>query len=296
MSKERKRLGKGLEAILGPAVDEHERVLTLPVDSVRPNPHQPRRHFDQEALEELAESVRAHGVVQPIVVVPADGGYVLVAGERRWRAARLAGLAEVPALVRDLDPRAMTEVALVENLQREDLTPIEEAHAYQALQEEFGLTQEEIARRVGKSRSQVANTLRLLTLDPEVQAMVDAGDLSFGHAKVLLSVAAAAEQRRLARLVLDEGWTVRTLEARLASGSQRRRAGGRTAAKGSAAVDPHWSRAAEHLQQALGTPVEVQVRRGKAGGRIVIEFFSQDEFDRLYEVLTSPAASTRRLS
>ncbi|HEX6989669.1 MAG TPA: ParB/RepB/Spo0J family partition protein [Bacillota bacterium] len=287
MSKARKRLGKGLEAILGPSVDERERVLTLPVDAVRPNPHQPRRRIDQEALEELAASVRAHGVVQPIVVVPAEQGYVLVAGERRWRAARLAGLAEVPALVRDLDPRAMTEVALVENLQREDLTPVEEAYAYQALQEEFGLTQEEIARRVGKSRSQVANTLRLLTLDPEVQALVDAGTLSFGHAKVLLSVAAAAEQRRLARDAVEQGWTVRALEARLRGG--RKRANSPRAASPPANRDPHWAEAAERLQQALGTPVEVQVRRGQAGGRIVIEFFSQDEFERLYELLTVPA-------
>lgn len=290
MSKERKRLGKGLEAILGPAVDDRERVMTLPVDAIRPNPHQPRRHFDPEALEELAASVRVHGVVQPVVVVPADQGYVLVAGERRWRAARLAGLTEVPALVRQLDPRAMTEVALVENLQREDLTVIEEAFAYQALQEEFGLTQEEIARRVGKSRSQVANTLRLLALDPEVQALVDAGDLSFGHAKVLLSVANAAEQRRLARAVVDEGWTVRTLEARLGAGG-RRGGGRRAAAKQAVPDDPHWAHAAEQLQRALGTPVQVQRRRGQAGGRIVIEFYSPDEFERLYEQLT--AASPR---
>ncbi|MFO7245610.1 MAG: ParB/RepB/Spo0J family partition protein [Thermaerobacter sp.] len=290
MSRERKRLGKGLEAILGPAVQSGERVQNIPVDAVRPNPHQPRRNFDQEALEELAASIRSHGVVQPVVVVPAGDGYVLVAGERRWRAARLAGLAEVPALVRDLDPRTMTEVALVENLQREDLTPIEEAYAYQALQEEFGLTQEEIAQRVGKSRSQVANTLRLLALDPEVQALVDSGRLSFGHAKVLLSVASAAEQRRLARRVLEQGWTVRALEAHLGARSGRGE-GRRTPAGTEPAVDPHWAGAARELQQALGTPVEIQVRRGRPGGRIVIQFFSQDEFERLYEALAAAGRS-----
>ena len=292
MSKERKRLGKGLEAILGPIGADREGVRSLPVDAVRPNPHQPRRRFDEAALEELAASIRQHGLVQPIIVTPAGDGYVLVAGERRWRAARLAGLTEVPALVRDLDPLAMTEVALIENLQREDLTPIEEAYAFQTLQEEFGLTQEEIARRVGKSRSQVANTLRLLALDPQVQRMVDAGELSFGHAKVLLSVASAAEQRRLARLTIEQGWTVRALEARLGAGRPARAR--RRSSPSAAAADPHWREAAEELQRALGTRVHVEpVRKGK-GGRIVIEFYSTEEFERLFALLAESDGARRR--
>lgn len=291
MSKDRKRLGKGLEAILGPLEDDRTAIRLIAPDQISPNPHQPRRQFDAAALAELADSIRSHGLVQPIIVTPQANGYVLVAGERRWRAAQLAGLSELPAILREMDPQAMTEVALIENLQREQLTPIEEAYAYQTLQEEFDLTQEAIAQRVGKSRSQVANTLRLLTLDPEVQRAVNDGTLSVGHAKVLLAIASAEQQRRIAQQAIAEGWTVRTLEAKLAGnrdGRSRRRTSARSerATPGSGAVvDPHWRDAAAKLQRALGTRVEIFTTPGRSQGRITIEFYSLDEFNRLMEQL-----------
>ncbi|HEY8449657.1 MAG TPA: ParB/RepB/Spo0J family partition protein [Bacillota bacterium] len=290
MSKAKPRLGRGLGAILPEA--DREPVREIPIGQIRPNPHQPRRAFPDEALQELAASIRVHGIIQPLIVVADGDGFTLVAGERRWRAAQLAGLQRVPALVRELDPAGMTELALIENLQREDLTPIEAAHAFQVLQEEFGLTQEAIAERVGKSRSHIANTLRLLTLDPAVQRLLNTGELTMGHAKLLLSLASAEEQRRLARLTVERGWTVRQLADQLNSGRPRvvrgRRGPTRPAEgpKSSATdADLHWQAAAAELQRILGTRVEVQTAADGGRGRIVVEFYSRDEFDRLYALL-----------
>lgn len=297
MSKDKKRLGRGLSAILGGNGDT-EVVRELPVDQIRPNPHQPRRHFPEEAMAELVESVRVHGIVQPLIVVSSGDGYTLVAGERRWRAAQMAGLQTVPAIIRELDPLGMTEVALIENLQREDLTPIEEAHAYKVLQEEFALTQEAIAQRVGKSRSQVANTLRLLTLDPEVQREVDAGRLTMGHAKLLLSVPDGKEQQRLARLTIEHGWTVRELAGQI-SGGDKKKASKRSRATASvpgktvaATIDPHWRAAAEEIQRSLGTRVEIMPGANGSKGRIILEFYGIEDFERLYRLLTRVAQAT----
>lgn len=291
MSRARKRLGRGLGAILG-GDGEVETIRELSVNQIRPNPHQPRRAFDEEALQELADSIRVHGVVQPVIVV-ADGDlYTLVAGERRWRAAQLAGLERIPAIIRNLDSQGMTEVALIENLQRADLTPIEEAYAYKMLQEEFSLTQEAIAKRVGKSRSQVANTLRLLTLDPEIQRQVDEGLLTMGHAKLLLSVADGEKQKNLARRAIEEGWTVRELGNQLekdsgGTGAARAKAQSKSRNSNEAMTDPHWRAAAENIQRALATRVHVHPGRDGRRGRITLEFYGLDDFDRLYRMLTS---------
>lgn len=278
MSGPRKALGRGLEALIPGAPPPGTAVQEIPLDRIRPNPHQPRRRLDEAALAELAESIRSHGVVQPVVVVPEGNGYILVAGERRWRAAARAGLERIPALVRDLDPLAMTEMALVENLQREDLNPIEEAYAYRLLQEEFGLTQEEIARRVGKSRPHVANTLRLLQLEPEVQRLVVEGRLSGGHAKVLVAQPPHV-QRELAEQAVARGWSVRELERRVQSLQRPRRAAAPAPAR-----DPHLEELERRLRQHLGSPVQLEL--GPDGrGRIVIAVFGHEDLERLVQLL-----------
>jgi len=241
-------MGRGLAAILAvsePGADAEE-LRELHVDLVAPNPNQPRKHFDQAALESLAASIRENGVLQPVLVRPVAGGrYELVAGERRWRAARLAGLETVPAVVRARGDAETLELALVENMAREDLNPVEEARACAALVEELGLTREEVGRRVGRSRVAVSNLLRLLDLPDEALTLLEAGDLSEGHGRALLLTDDHAERRRLARHAVIEGWSVRTLEHRARGGASKRRAKPRRAAHrdGTAAVGgPEWMR------------------------------------------------------
>lgn len=209
----RQALGKGLRSLI-PQSDTLNRNLVsqIEVDKITANPFQPRKHFDQEKLEELAESIKNHGVLEPIIVRRAGGEYQIVIGERRWRACQLAGLATVPAVVKELSDREMTEMALIENLQREDLNAIEEAEGYQILIDEFSLTQEEVARSVGRKRSSVANALRLLSLEPQIKQMVAEGRLSRGHAKVLLSVNPGKQRMSLAQKVVEEDLSVRQLE------------------------------------------------------------------------------------
>ena len=212
-------LGKGLGALIpsdattGAAFGDQPRLEDIAVSAIEPNPLQPRLHFDEEALAELAESVREIGVLQPVLVRPlADGTYQLIAGERRWRAATRAGLAVIPAIIRDTDDLGSIERALIENLHRQDLTPLEEAAAYQQLIEDFSLTHEQVATRVGKSRSAVTNTLRLMSLPPSIQALLADGRLSAGHAKALLGTPDRAFQEQLARRAVNEQWSVRMLE------------------------------------------------------------------------------------
>lgn len=283
----RKALGRGLEALLpasGPApAATAPGLLQLPVDAIAPNPEQPRRTFSPDELAELAASIRLHGVLQPVVVRRVGGGYELIAGERRLRAARLAGLREVPAVLRDGDERARMELALVENLQREDLTPLEEAEAYRLLMEEYGLTQEDVAARVGKSRPAVANALRLLTLPEEVKARLRAGELTAGHARAVLSVGDADAQIALAQEIVD-GKLPKSEAERVAAAWRGRAhvARPRRAAR-AAAGDPNWRAAAEDLTRKLGTRVRL-VPRGRGGG-IEIEFYSAAELDRLVHQL-----------
>jgi ParB family chromosome partitioning protein len=272
----RSALGKGIAALI-PEVPAVLRpgVVDVPVAEIQPNPLQPRRRFTPEGLAELAASIRQHGLLQPVVVSRAsEGGYHLVAGERRWRAAHLAGLVRIPAVVREAtgDSDLLT-LALIENLQREDLTPIEQARAFHHLRTELGLSQEAIAQQVGKDRSTVANALRLLQLPLELQGLVDEGALSAGHARALVSVDDANQQRQVAERCVREGWSVRRLERALQPPPQPARRGS----------DPDTAEAADRLALALGTRVEI--RRGRRGGEIRLHFGSEDELIRLFRRL-----------
>jgi len=273
----RKRgLGRGLDALIEkpPA----EAVRSLPVASLRPNRLQPRTHFDETAIEELTESIRAQGIVQPLVVTPEGEGWTIIAGERRWRAARRAGLEEVPVVVREVvDARELLELALVENLQRSDLNPLEEAEAYAALQEKFGLSQEEVAGRVGKARTTVTNSLRLLRLPEEVRDLLREGKLTAGQARPLLALPGEEEQIRLAARAVREGLSARDLE-RLAAPRERPQP-----KKPDRPVEVHTAAAEEKLTRRLQTRVEIR-RQGK-GGHLRIYFHSEEELMRLYDVL-----------
>jgi ParB family transcriptional regulator, chromosome partitioning protein len=263
-------MGRGLGAILavsapGADVLERDDLRALPVELIVPNAKQPRKHFDQEALQALADSLGESGVLQPVLVRPVAGGtYELVAGERRWRAAQLAGLETVPALVRERDDAASLEVALIENMAREDLNPMEEARAVAALVEELGLTREQVGRRIGRSRVAVSNLLRLLDLPDEAVTLLEAGALTEGHGRALLLAADHADRRRLAREAASEGWSVRVTEARAREASEAPQPTSRAASRGRAAVHPDQAAAmgqiADALSAALGTEVKVRPR------------------------------------
>jgi ParB family chromosome partitioning protein len=276
---QRKALGRGLNALLGTPELESDQLRDIDIDRILPNSHQPRKNFDEDSLNELANSIRTHGVVQPIVVRPLDDGFFqLVAGERRWRASQRAGLVKIPAVVREAGEQPALEIALVENLQREDLNPMEEAQAYERLIVDFGLTQEEVARRVGKNRTTIANMLRLLKLPPEVQQWLRENQLSTGHAKALLSLSDLDAILDSARRIIQGNYSVRQAE-QLVSRYSRDRAVGEEPD----VVDPNVKAAMRALEQALGTKVSIQESGGK--GRIEIHFYSFDEMNRLYEGL-----------
>lgn len=284
----RKRgLGRGLDALLQreeppTAPASPVPIQSLPLDKLKPNRFQPRTHFDEDAIEELAASIRAQGVVQPLVVSPdSDGLYFIVAGERRWRASRRAGLEQVPVVVRVVtDDRELLELALVENLQRSDLGPLEEAEAYQALQEKFGLSQEIIAGRVGKARTTVTNALRLLRLPEEVQELLREGRLTAGQARPLLGLPSREAQINMADRAVREGLTARDLE-RLAA--EPARESGAKPPKKPTPLEVNTAAAEETLTRRMQTRVEIR-RRGK-GGLLQIHFHSEEELMRLYEVL-----------
>jgi ParB family chromosome partitioning protein len=279
----RKVLGRGLETLLPPGAASASTLglREVEIDLIEPNRAQPRRRFDPGLQEELVASIRENGILQPLIVRRHGSSYRLVAGERRWRAAQAAGLAKVPAIVRELSDARALELALVENLQRADLSPIEEANAYQQLLTEHGLTQEQVAKRVGKARASITNSLRLLKLAPEIQAALDRGELTAGHAKALLGLEPAA-QRRLFRRILSHGLSVRAAE-QLAGGQPGGPAGG--AKKAGARPKDVFVRNAEHeLHERLGTAVRIVA--GKSGrGRIEISYTSAQELDRLYRFL-----------
>ena len=278
-------LGRGLDALIptGGGEPGEAGVREIPVNQISPNRFQPRQRFDPAKLEELANSIREHGVVQPVVVRPLDGGFELVIGERRWRAAQQAGLRTVPAVVKDIGSDAdVLEVALVENLQREDLNPLEEASAYQYLISEFGLTQEEVARRVGRSRPQVSNTLRLLHLDAAIQEEIQAGNLTMGHAKAVLSLPDRPAQFQLFRKILAKGMSVREAEE-----TARRMLEPRDASKAKPAGGKVFGAVEEQMRNALGTRVTV---RGDVGrGRVEIEFYSEDDLTRIVDLIAGTA-------
>lgn len=275
----RKALGRGLDALIpgaGAAREAGTRLLEIPLEKIRPNPRQPRERFEPTALASIADSVRQHGVLQPLVVRNTGDSYEIVAGERRWRAAQMAGLEKVPAVVRDVTPRESLELAIIENVQREDLNPIEEALAYRILTDDMGLTQQEAAERVGRDRATVANYLRLLNLPENVQALVISGELQMGHARALLALEDGAEITRLAMQAAAGGWSVRQIEARVRATSR----GPRTVA--APRRDPDVQAAESKLSRALGAPVTI---RGREKGRVEIRFASMDELNRLYDVL-----------
>ncbi len=278
MAERRSGLGKGLEALIPQA--ERKNLAMVPVGLIRPNPHQPRSVFDAEGLATLAESIRRVGVLQPIVVQPDGAGYVLIAGERRWRASQDAGIAEIPALVRSTDDQGSLTEALIENLQREDLGPLEEAAAFQQLQEDFGLTHAEIGEQVGRSRTAVSNTLRLLQLTPAIQAAIAAGDLSAGHARALLGLEDTAYAEHLAERAIDEGWSVRQVEEAVrerieAAQPDEPAKPTITELRPAAIIELE-----QRLSDQLGTKVKIHYKNNK--GKVELRFGSLDELERLY--------------
>ncbi len=280
-------LGRGLAALIPQRSVSQAGAIEIPLAGIRPNPNQPRRHFDPAELATLAASIREHGVLQPILVTETIDGYQLVAGERRVRAAAEAGLDRIPAIVRHLDERSQLEFALIENLQREDLDPIEAAHGFRQLVDVFGLTHEEIAARVGRARSTVANTLRLLDLAVDVQDSIAEGRITEGHGRALggLSV---EHQEHVLGAVVDQDLSVRQTEELVRRLREPKTSGAAASSTATAPSDPDIERVEEDLRRALGT--KVSLARSRRGGRIVIEFYSDEELGRLYERLTGGAA------
>lgn len=287
-------LGRGLAALIPQRSGSHAGALEIAIDRIGPNPHQPRQQFDQAELGTLAASIREHGVLQPILVTETVGGYQLVAGERRLRAARAAGLERIPVIVRQLGDQAQLEIALVENLQREDLDPIEAARGFRRLIDEFGFSPEQIATRVGRARSTVANTLRLLDLAPVVQAALIGRTISEGHARALGGLS-PEHQEHVIGSVVDQGLSVRQTEElvrrlrepRVAATAGRSTDSGSTAGAG-VGRDADTDRLEEDLRRSLGT--KVSLARTRRGGRIVIEYYSDEELGRLYDRLTGGTA------
>jgi len=283
LSMNRKALGRGLGALLSSdtTVDLGPESTEVDVELVVPGPMQPRTHFDEGSLEGLADSIRSHGIVQPLLVRRQGERYELIAGERRWRAARLAGLTKVPVVIKDVPDRDLLEIALIENIQRENLNPIEEAQAYRRLIETVGLTQEALGARVGRDRSYITNYLRLLKLPDDLQQLIIEGRLSTGHARTILGLAHVDLQRRIARQVIDGALSVRATEHLV------RKAVEGTPAKTASTVDPNIRAAETKLRRALGTQVRIVQLRGEGPGKIEISFFSNQDLDRIYNLLLS---------
>jgi len=293
MAKARNGLGRGLDALLGGLPDEVETanplmsqtqaeagdaVVSLKLNDIDPNRDQPRRRFSEEALEELAASIRAVGVIQPILVYKSGRRYTIIAGERRWRAARLAGLNEIPAIVRDWDEVKRLEAALIENLQRDDLNPVEEAMGVKGLMEQCGLTQEAAAERLGKSRPAVANLLRLLTLPDPILDMLREGALSAGHARALVALP-ASEQLRLAQLAVAEGWSVRQLEKICA----QQAAGKKPEKKPEPPRDPEFKRLERMARDVFGTKAELT--GDETHGKLIVHYQTADDLQRIWDLL-----------
>ena len=303
MSKDTKRLGRGIASIIStPPADAqgvqglpspppaptlhspiagHQRLAMIPLSSIRPNPSQPRRTFDQAALETLADSMRRRGTLQPIALRPTESGFELIAGERRFRAAQMAGLESIPAIVRPVKDEDLLELALIENVQRENLNPVERAIAYRNLNTQHKLSHDEIAARMGEDRATVTNYMRLLALDPEVLALVAGGDLSMGHAKALLGISDVKHQQSLAGKIVREGWSVRQAEAAVNNATKD------VANKPAKEVKarPAVADMERKLTDALGTRVTIKEGRRRHTGKITIEYYALDDFERVTEKL-----------
>lgn len=297
--KQRKALGKGLAALLpgrssgqasaatapAHAAPSAAQPSKLPVEAIQPNPMQPRVVFQPERLEELAASIRANGIIQPLIVRRHEAQFQLVAGERRWRAAKLAGLKEVPVVIQEIADPLLLEIALIENIQREDLNAIETARAYERLGRDLGLSQEEIGRRTGKDRTSITNALRLLRLPPEVQLLLAEHRLSMGHARAILGLPTAEQQIEVAEKASAQGLSVRQVEALVQVLTSDRT---RTSSKNEKTPDPNVRAAIEEMERALGTRVRI-VELGEQRGRIEIEYYSQTDLDRLFQQITGGA-------
>ncbi len=272
----RSGLGRGLDALI-PAGESKGPFASIPLDDIDPNPDQPRRMFDDESLAALAESIAEVGVLQPISVKPVGERYVIIAGERRWRAARRAGLSEIPAMIREADAEQALTQALVENIQREDLTPLEEAAAYRQLLEDFGMSHEELGTRVGKSRPAITNTLRLLQLPASIQGMLERGEITAGHARALLGIEDRAYAEHIARRAADEGWSVRQVED---AARTRKELTDRRPARVREVRPVEIVELEQRLTERLATRVKIAYRNNR--GRLEISFGSLDELERLY--------------
>ena len=281
---EKRGLGRGLGALIPEReIEEHsqssvpkEHIRYIPVEQIKPNPYQPRENFDSQGLEELIASIKEKGIIQPIIVRRSTSGYELIAGERRWRAAKSLNLKDIPAIVRQAKDEESLELALIENIQRQNLSPIEEAHAYKHLMEQFGFTQEKIAQTVGKARASVANTLRLLKLPLEIQEMLKQGILSFGHGKVLLELEDVQKQLALSRQIVSNRLSVRELENLVFQHQKARK----TKPAAETRPTPHLQAIEEELRQILGT--KVRIASGPKRGTLHIEFYSQEDLERIY--------------
>ncbi len=278
-------LGKGMDAFLDTSsvamVERSESVREIKISEIVPNKNQPRKNFDKEALKTLADSIKEHGVISPIVVMKSGENYEIVAGERRWRASRLAGLKTIPAVVRTYSDIEVKEVALIENIQREDLNPIEEAVAFQSLMDEFGFTQEEISEKIGKSRSKVANSLRLLTLEPEFQKFVISGEISEGHARCVLSLKGAVLREFLINRIIDDGLSVREAEKLAKDLSMEKKPKKDKKQPDTVAIEIE--RIRKNIEERLGT--KVSINHGRKKGKIEIEYYGNEDLDRLLELL-----------
>lgn len=305
-TKETRRLGRGLASLISsdlrvpdqiqeaaPPVIAHQsslrgtpapnRLMMISVDSIRQNPLQPRKIFDEQAINNLAASLKSKGILQPVVVRPAEKGYELVAGERRLRASKIAGLQEIPAIIRHVSDNELLEIALIENIHRSDLTPIERGAAYRAMQQRYGLTQEEIAERTGDDRTTVANYIRLLSLDSSIIELINSSRLSMGHARALLGVPDVTLQAQLAIRAVEEGLSVRQIE-----GAARNEKASEKPTRPDRTLRPAVANMEHLLASALGTRVKIKEGRRRHTGKIVIEYYNLDDFERILRVLGLP--------
>lgn len=277
-------LGRGLSALIStePPQAERDEIREIEIDLIQPSRDQPRTFFDESKLDELAQSIKTTGIIQPLLVRPQGGLFELVAGERRWRAAQLAGLVRVPAIVREIPDERLLEFALIENIQRQELNPIEEANAYRRLIESLGLTQDEVARRIGRDRTFVTNYLRVLKLPTDIQALIEGEKLSFGHARTLLSVQDPVTQRRLAQKIVKHSWSVRETEQRVKSLTNLKST---TPPKTRESTDPNIRAAEAKLRRSLSTQVRILPAKPGSTGRIEIEYYSLADLDRIFNAI-----------
>lgn len=291
MAVKRSGLGKGLDSLIPVAPSKKEEtgenkggITTVKIEKVEPNRNQPRKYFNEEKLEELAESIKINGIVEPLLVQKKDDYYEIVAGERRWRAAKKAGLGEVPVIIKELTDQQVFEISLIENIQREQLNPIEEALAFKRLLEEFSLTQEEIAKRVSKSRSVIANSMRLLKLDDRVQQMVISGELSIGHARAILVIEDNEKQIEYAQNAVKNNLTVRDVEKEMKSMSNKKAEKQKIPSKIDDQTVAVYAETEEHLKEIFGTKVTIHMKE-KGKGSIEIEYYSSEQLDQIIEII-----------